>query len=404
MIDYKFCKRRTIDINAPQMCKKTVLDATTEGISFDSEGVCNFARYAEWRLQNERFAGDERDRRLENLVLAIKRAGKNREYDCLIGLSGGVDSSFVAAKVVELGLRPLAVHLDNGWNTDLAVSNIERIITKLGIDLVTHVVDWEEIKDLQRSYFAASVIDIECVSDHAINSILFREANRRGIRFLLHGGNVATESILPSAWGYDKRDGKNLLAIHRKFGERRLATYPYMLPHHLFYYLFVRGIRAVPILNYVDFDKNKAVETLQSEFDWRPYGRKHGENRFTRFFQEYYLPIKFNVDKRRAHFSSQILAGDLTRDAAIQLLQEPLYQREELEEEFNYVSSKLELKPQDLSDIIARPSAKHTAYRNAAWMFDHSSKWVQLARYVAKGEFSVARMRSVWSQNSIERE
>ncbi|MBL8890162.1 MAG: N-acetyl sugar amidotransferase [Planctomycetaceae bacterium] len=400
MIDYNYCLKRKIDPNVPRMCSKTVLDASTEGITFDSDGVCNFVRQAEWRLDHERFLGQEREKRLAGLVETIKASGVGKEYDCIIGLSGGVDSSCVAAQVVGLGLRPLAIHLDNGWNSELAVANIERIITKLGIDLITYVVDWDEIKDLQRAYFKASVLDLECVSDHAINTILLREASRRGIRYLLHGGNVATESILPTAWGYDKRDGKNLWSIHKKFGTRRLKTYPYMFPRKLFYYLFVRGIRAIPILNYVEYNKTEAVKSLQTDFDWRPYGRKHGENRFTRFFQEYYLPVKFNIDKRRAHLSSMIVSGEISRDEAIKQLEEPLYERNELEEDFRYVAGKLDFEPSELSALISRAPVRHTEYGNAAWMFDHSSKWVQLARYIAKGEFSLKRIRSVWAKPS----
>lgn len=379
-----------------RVCARTVLDDTTPGISFDAEGVSNFARHAEWRLQNEVFHGGERELRLRSWVERMRHAGRNRDYDCIIGLSGGVDSSYVAMKVVELGLRPLAIHLDNGWNSEVAVSNIEKIVRGLGIDLHTHVIDWQEFKDLQRSYFLASVMDLECVSDHAINAILLRTASQKGIRFLVHGGNVASESILPPGWGYDKRDGYNLKCIHRKFGRVRLKSYPYMLPHTLFCYLFVRRIYAVPILNYVDYNKTSAVAELSERFDWRPYPRKHGENRFTRFFQEYYLPAKLGIDKRRAHYSSLIVAGEMTREEALEKLQVPLYTEDELREDLEYVAKKLDFTVDELNSVIAAPARKHTDYGNVAWMFDHSSRWVQLARYIAKGEFSPARIRAAW--------
>jgi len=379
-----------------RICSRTVLDDSIPGISFDSEGVCNFVRRAEWRLKHEMFYGAEREARLDAWLKRMKKAGKGRDYDCIIGVSGGVDSSYVAMKVVELGLRPLAIHLDNGWNSELAVSNIEKVMRGLHIDLHTHVIDWAEFKDLQRCYFFASVMDLECVSDHAINTILFRMANKFGIRYLIIGTNVTTESILPPAWGYDKRDGYNLKCIHRKFGKVRLQTYPYMLPPKLFYYIFVRRIMAVPILNYLDYNKTEAVATLTEKLQWRPYPRKHGENRFTRFYQEYYLPTKFGIDKRKAHFSSLIVAGEMTRDEAMERLKLPLYTEEELRQEFEYVAKKLDFSVDELAAVIAAPPHKHTDYGNAGWMFDHSSKPVQLARYIAKGEFSVSRIREVW--------
>lgn len=379
------------------MCTRTVLDDSIPGIAFDAEGVCNFARRAEWRLKNEVFVGAEREARLDAWLTRMKKAGQGRDYDCIIGVSGGVDSSYVAVKVKELGLRPLAIHLDNGWNSEIAVSNIEKIMRGLGIDLFTHVIDWEEFKDLQRSYFLASVMDLECVSDHAINTILLRLANKHGIHFVIIGTNVASESILPPAWGYDKRDGRNLHAIHRRFGKVKLDTYPSMKPAKLFYYLFLRRLMAVPILNYVDYNKTAAVEMLSEKLQWRPYARKHGENRFTRFFQEYYLPTKFGIDKRQAHFSSLIVAGEMTRDEALERLGQPLYTPEELKEEFEYVAKKLDFGVEELVRVIAAPPKKHTDYGNAAWMFDHNSRWVQLARYVAKGEFSLSRIRAVWS-------
>ncbi len=396
MIDYSVTRPMTPFGAGRQVCSRTVMDDSIPGISFDSEGVCNFARRAEWRLKHEVFYGEERRRRLGQWVERMKQAGRGRDYDCLIGLSGGVDSSYVAMQVVELGLRPLAIHLDNGWNSDVAVSNIEKIVRGLGIDLYTHVIDWDEFKDLQRCYFLASVLDLECVSDHAINTILLRLASKRRIHHVIIGTNVTTESIIPPAWIYDKRDGRNLMAIHRRFGKVRLRTYPYMLPRKLFYYLFVRKIVAFPILNYLDYNKTQAVATLTEKLNWKPYPRKHGENRFTRFFQEYYLPTKFGIDKRKAHFSSLIMAGEMTREDAIERLKAPLYTEAELREEFEYVAKKLSFGVEELSNVIAAPPRQHTDYPNAAWMFDHSSKWVQLARYVAKGEFSVSRVRAVW--------
>lgn len=377
-------------------CSLSVLDDSIDEIKFDEYGVSDLVRRAQWRLKNEVFHGEEAKRRLEAWVQNIKRDGLGKDYDCIIGLSGGVDSSYVAMKVIEMGLRPLAIHLDNGWNSEVAVGNIERLIRKLDIDLYTHVVDWAEMRDLQRAYIKASLLDLECVSDHAINTVLFRLARKFDIRHVIHGGNVATESIMPKTWGYDKRDGINVRAIHRRYGNVPLQTYPSMSPFELFYYLFIRKISAFPILNYLDYKKTKAVEELQSRLGWVPYPRKHGENRFTRFFQELYLPKKFGIDKRRAHLSSLIVAGELTRDEALAELSMPLYSEEEAQDEVVFVAKKLKFTPNELTEFINLPPRRHEEFPNVAWMFNQSSGFVQIARYVAKGEFSFTRIRDIW--------
>ena len=381
----------------PRYCSLTVLDDSIPGIEFDADGVSNFARRAQWRLENEVFHGDEGQRRLNSWVQKIKADGCGSDYDCIIGLSGGVDSSYVAIKVIENGLRPLAIHLDNGWNSEVAVGNIERIIRRLRIDLYTHVVDWAEIRDLQRAYIQASLLDLECVSDHAINTILFRLARKFNIKHVIHGGNVATESIMPGAWGYDKRDGVNVRAVHRRFGSVPLQTYPSMSPAQLFYYLFVRKISAFPILNYLDYNKTIAVGELQDKLGWVPYPRKHGENRFTRFFQELYLPRKFGIDKRKAHLSSLIVAGEMTREEAFAELSKPLYLMEDAQDEIDFVAKKLKFSADELTTLIDAPPRRHEEFSNVAWMFNHSSGFVQIARYVAKGEFKMSNISEIWN-------
>lgn len=380
-----------------RVCALTLFDETAPGISFDEDGVCNYARHSQWRLENEIFFGAEGEQKLNTWVERIKKDGQGRDYDCLIGVSGGVDSSIVAVRVVELGLRPLAVHLDNGWNTDTAVSNIERVIKPMNIDLMTHVVDWAEIRDLQRAYIKASVLDLECVSDHAINTLMYRTASKMRIRYVIHGGNVATESTMPAAWAYDKRDGVNLRAIHKAYGDVPLKTYPVMSPAQFFRYLFIGRVKALPILNYMPYDKVAAVEELKTRFDWRPYARKHGENRFTRFFQECYLVRKFGIDKRVGHLSSLLVSGAITRDEALEQMAQPLFKGNEEEEELLYVSKKLGFTPEELQGYIEAPARAHTEFKNAQWAFDHSRTPVQIARYIAKGEFSFSKLRQIRS-------
>jgi N-acetyl sugar amidotransferase len=380
---------------ANQMCAITLLDSSIPGIEFDADGVSNIARHALWQLKNEAFEGESAQSSLKALIAKITSSKQRSSYDCLIGLSGGVDSSYVALKVRELGLNPLAVHIDNGWNSEMAVNNIERIVKSLEIDLITHVIDWSEFRDLQRAYFKASVLDLECASDHAIVSVLLGTAAEHRIKWIIQGSNVASESIMPSAWAYDKRDGRNLQAIHRKFGQLPLRTYPLMGPSRLFWYFFGRGLRFTPILNYLKYNKQIALGELEQQLGWRPYRRKHGENRFTRFFQEYYLPTKFGIDKRRAHLSSLILNGEITRSEGLELLQLPLYTEDDLRDEFEFIASKLEFKPEELGRLISAPPRKHTEFPNTAWMFNHNSLPVQFARYFAKGEFRISNWRQL---------
>lgn len=382
----------------PQMCALTLYDETIPDLTFDDEGVCDLARNGQWRLENEVFHGDDGKQRLKAWIERIKTAGKGRDYDCVIGVSGGVDSSIVAVRVAELGLRPLALHLDNGWNIDLAVSNIESLVKSLNIDLITHVVDWREIRDLQRAYLKASVMDLECVSDHAINTLLYRTAHKMGIKYVIHGGNVATESTMPTSWGYDKRDGKNLLAIHNAFGEIPLKTYPYMLPYQLFWYLFINRIKAFPILNYINYDKKEALKELQERFGYRPYARKHGENRFTRFYQEIYLPQKFGIDKRINHLSSLIIAGEISREEALEEIQKPLYSSDEESEELKFVGKKLGFNVDELRSFIAASPRQHTDFANASSLFDHNRPIVQMARRIAKGEFKLSDIQAMLTE------
>lgn len=387
--------------NTYQICTATVMDTSDPHITFDADGVSNHAHFARWRWSNEVFRGDEAAARLAGWVARMKRDGRGREYDCIIGLSGGVDSSYVACKVVDLGLRPLAIHLDNGWNSELAVGNIEQIVKRLGIDLFTHVVDWDEIKDLQRAYFKASVMDLECVSDHAINTILLRAANRHGVKYVVQGGNVATESILPTSWIHDKRDGINVAAIQKAHGERILNTYPLMRPSELAYRLLMRRLKFFPILNYLDYQKDNVIRELQERIGWRSYGRKHGENRFTRFFQEYYLPKKFGIDKRRAHLSSMIVSGQTTRDDALSELKTPMYGPGEDMEDLAFVAKKLNFSPEELAALIAQPGRPHSSYPNASWMFDHTSGLTQVVRYFAKGELSFNTLSKAWRAGGV---
>ncbi len=300
-----------------RVCTRCIMDTSDPEIRFDGQGVCNYCKAAIERMRKQLPTPDMRERALGLMVDKIKANGKGKDYDCIIGVSGGVDSTATAYWVKKIGLRPLAVHFDNGWNSELAVDNIKKTLDVLGIELYTYVVNWEEFRDLQLSYLRASIANCEVPTDHGITALLFRMAAKTGVKFILSGSNLATESIMPLSFGHFNQDLKNMKAIHRRFGTLKLDTMPTIgLPGFL-YYVFVRGIRQIPFLNYIDYRKEEAKRMLARELGWRDYGGKHYESVWTRFFQGYYLPTKFGFDKRKAHYSSMICSGQMTREQGL---------------------------------------------------------------------------------------
>jgi N-acetyl sugar amidotransferase len=339
------------------------MDTTDPDIVFDADGVCsNCHRYDE--ISRARLIPmDERPARLRQLVDEIKRKGKKKKYDCIIGVSGGVDSTYVAYLVKELGLRPLAVHFDNGWNSELAVSNIEKILKKLDIDLYTHVVDWEEFKDLQVSFLRASTPDAEVPTDHAINALLFKTASKFGVSYIINGQNLSTESILPVKWGYGYYDATYVKDVHKKFGKVPLKTTPLMGLAELFYYMQVKKIRLLQILNYVDYNKAQVMELLKEKLGWTYYGGKHYESIYTRFFQAYILPRKFNIDKRKAHLSSLIHSGQITRAEALEELKQDVAPADVLQQDKEYVIKKLGFTDSEFENIMKQPCKTFLDYK-----------------------------------------
>jgi N-acetyl sugar amidotransferase len=340
------------------------MDTTDPDISFDADGVCNHCHRYEQLSRDRLFHGNEARRRLHELVAAIKARGKGRAYDCVIGVSGGVDSTYVAYIVKKLGLRPLAVHLDNGWNSELAVSNIEKVLKRLNIDLYTHVIDWEEFRDLQLAFLSASTPDAEVPTDHAIIALLYRIAERCGLQHVLLGTNVVSEATMPRKWGYGYYDFHYIKSVHRRFGSGRLATYPYLTLPRLFWYRYVKGIRFVSILNYVDYDKPRAMELIQRDLGWVYYGGKHYESIYTRFFQAYILPRKFNIDKRRAHLSNLICSGQITLEQARSELAKGICPASMLAEDREYVMKKLGLDEEAFGRLMKLPPKTFADYPN----------------------------------------
>lgn len=345
-----------------RICTYCIMDTTDPEITFDDAGCCNHCVRCRERIVNEKHIGEEGRTRLDEMVAKIKSHGRGKEYDCIIGVSGGVDSTTVAYHVKRLGLRPLALHLDNGWNSELAVDNIKQTLERLDIDLFTHVIDWEEFRDLQLSFLKASVPNCEIPTDHAINALLINTALKRGVKYVLHGGNVATEGIMPISWGYYNQDLKHLRAVHRRFGSKRLRTLPQISLYRFVSAIMVRGVKYIPILNYLDYNKQRAKDLIQSELGWRDYGGKHYESIYTRFFQGYILPTKFGIDKRRAHLSTLICSGEITRKQALEEMRLTPYREAALEQDTEYVIKKFGLTKHEFARLLEMPPQRHADY------------------------------------------
>lgn len=347
-----------------RMCTRCIMDTSDPEITFDEKGHCNHCDEYFKLAPHYIYHGRESDEQLKKIVEEIKAAGKNSEYDCMIGVSGGVDSSYVAYTAKKLGLRALTFHFDNGWNSELAVKNIENIVKKLGYDYQTWVVDWEEFRDLQTAFLKASVANIETPTDHAFLAATYRLCSKYKISYFLSGSNFATEGILPKSWGYNAKDLKHLKAIHDQFGKVPFKTYPLLGFNREFYYTYVKKIKMVRLLNYVPYDKAAAMKIIQDELGWVYYGGKHYESVFTRFFQAYILPVKFGIDKRIAHLSTLICSGQITREDALEEMKKPAYPEGMLKDDKEYVIKKLGITPEEFEAIMNAPVKSYRDYPN----------------------------------------
>lgn len=348
-----------------QECTRCIMDTSDPWIEFDADGVCNHCRKYD---AHTAIIGDKAQRQttMDTMVESLKRKGHGKEYDCIMGLSGGVDSSYLAWYAVKkLELRPLVVHVDSGWNSELAVNNIQNIVQRLGLDLHTLVLNWEEIRDLQRAFFLSGIANLDVPQDHAFIASLYQEARKYGINDILNGGNMQTECTLPSAWGYDASDAIHVRAIHRKHGQIKLNSYPIMTPWQRYIYNpYIIKMRTHRPLEYIDYSKDAAKELLMSELGWRDYGGKHFESVFTKFFQAHYLPTKFGYDKRMAHLASLVTSGQMTREQAKAEMQKPLYDPDELQEDRAYWVKKIGLTMDEYNRIMAEPPKFYTDYGN----------------------------------------
>ncbi len=364
------------------VCTRCVMDETAKDIEFNENGVCNYCQEFKdtAELIKKGMLVDE-SLNIDDLVSSIKSAGKNNKYDCIVGVSGGVDSSWALVKAVELGLRPLAVHMDNGWNSELAQNNIHQLVTELGVDLYTHVIDWHEYKNLMRSFFDADVVDIELLMDNAMLATNYQQANKFGVKYILSGQNQSTEGMrMPESWSWFKFDKKNIVSLGRSVGQR-LKTFPSIGTINYVYYEHIKKIKWLPFIDYFNFNKEEAIQMLVDNYHYKPYKYKHYESVFTRFYQGYILPEKFNIDKRKLHLSTLIMTGQISRGEAIDVLAKKPYSDKDYKQDKKYFLKKMSWNEEDFNKYISRSEKSHERYKSEKnlWNFVFLSK---ASRYI----------------------
>ena len=364
-----------------QICTNCVMDTSDEKISFDENGVCDHCQtYYQQILPNWRT--DERGRQvLDEIVEKIRRDGEGKDFDCIIGMSGGVDSSYLTYIArAELGLRPLVFHVDAGWNSQIAVNNIERLVDGLDLDLYTEVIDWSEMQDLQRAFFRSGVPHIDMPQDHAFFATMYKFAEQHKVKYILTGANYSTECIRnPIDWMYYQSDAIQLRDIHGKFGTKPLRSFPTTsILRHKVYLPYVKRIRVVTPLNYIPYVKKEAMQLLQDEFGWQPYPQKHFESRFTKFYESYWLPEKFGYDTRRVQFSSLIVTNQMKREEALELLERPAHDAETIEQEFEYVATKVGISVDELRECLEGPNRTYRDYKSQDQIYYYGAKMMRL--------------------------
>ncbi len=375
VINYKAKTTLLLDImnKKYQVCTNCVMDSTDSKISFDELGICDHCLDFVNNVQPNWHTGDASRKQLSHLVEKIKLSGKDRDFDCIIGMSGGLDSSYMLHLAVkEFGLRPLVFHVDGGWNTDIAVNNIQVIVEKLGVDLFTEVINWQEMRDFQLAFFKAGVPHLDIPQDHAFIATLYHFANKHGIKYILNGGNISTECVRnPKEWLYYGTDMAQIRDIQRCFGTMKLETYPFSsIFFHKVYLRYIKRVQVVKPLNYLPYIREVAIQTLTEEYGWKAYPQKHFESRFTRFYEGYWLPTRFGFDTRRVQYSSLILTGQMTRQQALDRLKTSAYDQDTIDEDFDYIATKLGISTNELRNYHEMPKKSYKDYRNQEWLFD----------------------------------
>lgn len=349
------------------------MDTTDTAIKFDERGVCDHCTTFFNKIR-PRWHTDERGQvELDRMVKAIRADGTGKDFDCIIGMSGGIDSSYLTYVAKEqLGLRPLVFHVDAGWNSQIAVNNIEKLVDGLGLDLFTEVIDWEELKDLQLAFFRSGVPHIDTPQDHAFFATMYKFANKHRVKYILTGANLSTECIRnPIEWMYYQSDSAQLLDIHRRFGSRPLKTYPVTsILWHKVWLPFARGTKVLRPLNYLPYIKEEAKQLLMDRFGWQPYPQKHFESRFTKFYESYWLPERFGYDVRKVQYSSLIVTGQMNREEALQLLQRSPYDKTTIGQEIEFVANKLGISVDELNGYMELPKRTYKDFKSQREVYD----------------------------------
>ncbi len=339
-----------------KICSRCILDDTIEGIAFDENGICNFCSIHD-TLEMQYPLDDIGKDRLKKIVAQIQKDGRGKRYDCVVGVSGGRDSTYTLYMAVSLGLRPLAVHFDNGWNSETAVTNIHHATEKLDVDLYTVVADWEEFKELQRSFLYASVPDADVPTDWAIYSVLFKVAAKEGLHYVIQGHSFRTEGTSPITWTY--MDGRYIRSVQRQFGKKKITSFPIMGFWDLVTNICIRRIKEIRLLEYVEYNKDTVDQLLSLKLGWTYYGGHHHESMYTRFFQSYYLPHKFGIDKRKLEYAAQVRSGQMGRKEALEKIKEPYLFDPEI---VSYTITKLNLTEEEFDTIMKLPKKSFLDY------------------------------------------
>ena len=362
------------------ICTNCVMDTSDTRIQFDANGICDHCNDFINNVKPNWIVDLNSRNELAKIIEKIKIQGKGKEFDCILGLSGGVDSSYMLhIAVKEFGLRPLVFHVDGGWNSELAVHNIQMLVDKLGLDLYTEVINWEEMKDFQLAFFKSGLPHIDIPQDHAFVATLYNFAYKYNIKYILNGGNISTECVRnPMEFMYYGTDMIHLKDIISKFGTIKLNSYPFSsVLRHKFFLRYIKGVKVIKSLNYMPYIKSDALELLEKEYGWKPYPQKHFESRFTKFYESYWLPERFGFDTRRIQFSSLILTGQMNREDAIEILKRPAYNPDTIEDEFNFIATKLGIKSQELKEYFNMPKKFYWDYKNQEKLFNIGAKFLK---------------------------
>jgi len=364
-----------------QVCTNCVMDTTDSNIVFDDKGVCDHCNTFYRDIQPNWNTDEKGAAEIKAAVEKIKKEGKGKDFDCIMGMSGGIDSSYLLYLAVkELGLRPLVFHVDAGWNSQEAVNNIERMVDQLGLDLYTEVIDWEEMKDLQLAYFKAGVSNTDTPQDHSFFATMYKFANDHNVKYILTGGNYSTECVRnPLEWMYYQSDSIQLKDIYKQFGTGKLKNFPITnILWHKVFLPYVKGIKLIRPLDFMEYDKEAATQFLVDEFGYQRYPQKHFESRFTKFYEAYWLTEKFGFDTRKVQYASLILTGQMTRDEALEKLKAPAYNPETIKDEFEYIATKLGISVEELQGYMDAPNRKNSEFKSQESIYSLGAKVMRM--------------------------